>query len=104
MLGHVDRSVTGIYDRFEYLNEKRIALDTWDRQLDCLRRELARPSPNPSEFGDLRIQERRALPIDPRRRIEDTRRRAQASVCLASAVSSLARYPRALTRDELTLR
>jgi integrase len=33
VLGHVDRSVTGIYDRYEYLNEKRVALDTWARKL-----------------------------------------------------------------------
>ena len=25
------RSVTGIYDRYEYLDEKRVALDTWGR-------------------------------------------------------------------------
>jgi integrase len=36
VLGHVDRTVTGIYDRYEYLNEKRIALDTWDRRLTAI--------------------------------------------------------------------
>jgi integrase len=29
VLGHVDRSITGVYDRFEYLEEKRAALDAW---------------------------------------------------------------------------
>jgi integrase len=29
ILNHADRSVTGIYDRHEYLNEKRRALDAW---------------------------------------------------------------------------
>jgi integrase len=36
VLGHVDRAVTGIYDRYEYLNEKRVALDTWDRALTAI--------------------------------------------------------------------
>ena len=36
VLGHVDRSVTGIYDRFEYLNEKRVALDAWARKLTSI--------------------------------------------------------------------
>ena len=36
VLGHVDRSVTGIYDRYDYLNEKRIALDTWARRLTAI--------------------------------------------------------------------
>ena len=31
VLGHVDRSVTQVYDRYEYLNEKRAALDAWAR-------------------------------------------------------------------------
>jgi integrase len=33
VLGHVDRSVTGVYDRHEYLSEKRWALDTWARKV-----------------------------------------------------------------------
>jgi integrase len=33
VLGHVDRSVTGVYDRYEHLNEKRTALDTWARKV-----------------------------------------------------------------------
>ena len=33
VLGHVDRTVTGVYDRFEYLNEKRVALDAWARRV-----------------------------------------------------------------------
>ena len=36
VLGHVDRSVTGIYDRYEYLDEKRVALDTWARRLTAI--------------------------------------------------------------------
>jgi integrase len=36
VLGHTDRSVTGIYDRFEYLDEKRVALDTWARTLKAI--------------------------------------------------------------------
>jgi integrase len=35
VLGHVDRSVTGIYDRFEYLNEKRSALEAWARRVNA---------------------------------------------------------------------
>ena len=41
VLGHADRTVTGIYDRYEYLNEKRIALDTWARRLDEILTESA---------------------------------------------------------------
>jgi integrase len=29
VLNHADRTVTGIYDRHEYLAEKRSALDAW---------------------------------------------------------------------------
>jgi integrase len=36
VLGHVDRTVTAIYDRYEYLNEKRVALDAWARQLQSI--------------------------------------------------------------------
>jgi integrase len=36
VLGHVDRSVTGVYDRYEYLNEKRVAVDTWARRLTAV--------------------------------------------------------------------
>lgn len=39
VLGHVDRSVTGIYDRYEYLPEKRVALDTWARRLSAILEE-----------------------------------------------------------------
>lgn len=33
ILNHVDRSVTGRYDRHRYDNEKRQALETWEREL-----------------------------------------------------------------------
>jgi hypothetical protein len=33
VLNHSDRSVTGIYDRFEYLDEKREALESWSRYI-----------------------------------------------------------------------
>jgi integrase len=36
VLGHIDRSVTGVYDRYEYLNEKRIALDGWSRVVSSI--------------------------------------------------------------------
>ena len=29
LLNHADNSVTGIYDRYQYLTEKRQALDAW---------------------------------------------------------------------------
>lgn len=38
LLNHSDRSVTGIYDRYEYGKEKRSALDAWDRKLRALLR------------------------------------------------------------------
>lgn len=41
VLGHVDRSVTGVYDRFEYVNEKRVALDAWARRLTAIIEEKA---------------------------------------------------------------
>jgi integrase len=34
VLNHADRSVTGIYDRYEYLNEKRRGLEAWAAHLD----------------------------------------------------------------------
>lgn len=36
VLNHADRSVTGIYDRHEYLNEKRQALEAWGNHLGNL--------------------------------------------------------------------
>jgi integrase len=36
VLNHADRSVTGIYNRYEYLNEKRQALETWAHYLGKL--------------------------------------------------------------------
>ena len=36
VLNHADRSVTGIYDRFAYLQEKRHALESWARHLSAL--------------------------------------------------------------------
>ncbi len=36
VLNHADRSVTGIYDRHQYLNEKREALETWASYLTQL--------------------------------------------------------------------
>ena len=38
VLNHADRSVTGIYNRYEYLAEKRHALDTWGQFLEGLSR------------------------------------------------------------------
>jgi integrase len=42
VLNHADQSVTGIYDRHEYLDEKRQALDAWGQFLE----NLTRPSPS----------------------------------------------------------
>jgi integrase len=36
ILNHADRTVTGIYDRYEYLEEKRKALEEWGRYLEGL--------------------------------------------------------------------
>jgi integrase len=36
ILNHADSSVTGIYDRWEYLPEKRAALDKWARHIETL--------------------------------------------------------------------
>ena len=36
VLNHVDRGVTAVYDRHSYDAEKRQALDTWARALDCI--------------------------------------------------------------------
>jgi integrase len=43
VLNHADRSVTGIYDRHEYLDEKRRALDAW---ATYLRNMIAEPAVN----------------------------------------------------------
>ena len=40
--GHVDRSITAVYDKFEYANEKRAALHKWDAKiLEIVTGELA---------------------------------------------------------------
>jgi hypothetical protein len=36
VLNHADRSVTGIYDRHAYLQEKRQALESWAQYLSSL--------------------------------------------------------------------
>lgn len=36
LLNHTDRAVTGIYDRYQYMNEKRAALAKWDRRLRAI--------------------------------------------------------------------
>jgi integrase len=36
VLNHADRTVTGIYDRYEYLEEKRHALEAWGQYLENL--------------------------------------------------------------------
>jgi integrase len=51
VLGHVDRSVTGIYDRFEYLNEKRVALDAWARRVSQILEGRADGSVVPFQRG-----------------------------------------------------
>lgn len=33
ILNHRDRDITAVYDRYEYANEKRMALDEWDRRI-----------------------------------------------------------------------
>jgi integrase len=43
ILNHADRTVTGIYDRYEYLDEKRHALEAWGAYLTNL---IAPPSAN----------------------------------------------------------
>jgi integrase len=43
VLNHADRSVTGIYDRYEYLDEKRAALEAWGRHVEGL---IGPPAPN----------------------------------------------------------
>jgi integrase len=43
VLNHADRTVTGIYDRYEYLDEKRHALEAWGQYLQNL---LAPPGAN----------------------------------------------------------
>ncbi len=36
VLGHIDSSITSVYDRFEYLDQKRVALDAWARKVYSL--------------------------------------------------------------------
>jgi hypothetical protein len=33
ILNHADRSITGIYDRYSYDAEKRVALELWSERL-----------------------------------------------------------------------
>jgi len=41
VLNHADQTVTGIYDRYEYLDEKRHALALWAEQLNRIRRSAS---------------------------------------------------------------
>ena len=34
VLNHTDTTVTGIYDQYEYFDEKRAALERWGRKLE----------------------------------------------------------------------
>lgn len=34
VVNHTDKSIAGVYDRYEYLDEKRAALAAWERRLD----------------------------------------------------------------------
>ena len=34
VLNHKDTGVTAVYDRYSYLNEKRIALEEWNKRLN----------------------------------------------------------------------
>jgi integrase len=36
VLNHVDRTIGGVYDRWEYLPEKRHALEAWGRHLESV--------------------------------------------------------------------
>jgi integrase len=56
VLNHSDRSVTGIYDRHSYLEEKRAALESWAAYLDGLTKpaKLAPLPPRPSNVVALR--------------------------------------------------
>lgn len=36
VLGHIDRTVTNVYDRHEYLSEKRVALETLARKITAI--------------------------------------------------------------------
>jgi integrase len=49
VLSHADRTVTGVYDRFQYLEEKRHALKVWAQYVDG----LVNPRP-PAEVADLK--------------------------------------------------
>jgi integrase len=40
ILNHADRTVTGIYDRHAYLQEKRYALESWAREIETLIRPV----------------------------------------------------------------
>ena len=41
MLNHVDREITGTYDRYSYDREKRRALERWERKLKAIIGEAA---------------------------------------------------------------
>jgi integrase len=49
VLNHSDRAVTGIYDRYEYLKEKREALVAWASQMERL------ANPPPSDVTPIRL-------------------------------------------------
>ena len=48
-LGHMDRTITQVYDKYEYLNEKRVALDAWARTVEGII-ESKKRRPNVAAF------------------------------------------------------
>jgi hypothetical protein len=36
ILNHADRDITAVYDRYEYAQEKKLALEAWDRKIQAI--------------------------------------------------------------------
>jgi integrase len=67
VLGHADRSVTGVHDRHEYLTEKRWALDTWARRLAAIL-EAKDTGTAHATRGPTRTRSRLQLDVPPRQK------------------------------------
>jgi hypothetical protein len=55
VLGHVDSTVTGIYNRWEYLEEKRTALVKWEGYAKSVLRITGSPERQSSVAGDVLV-------------------------------------------------
>ena len=55
ILNHTDRDITAVYDRYDYAEEKKLALAAWDRKIQAIS-EGTRDTGHVLSFNTLRIR------------------------------------------------